>query len=228
MKDCGEMRMLIGIAGYAGSGKDTLADMLIQKGLVRDKYSFASPIKECVNALFGWDDRHAYGELKEVLINKNHNTVEYTRFEDKIFLYGLDRYLHPVQWYNLLESEISKYYYTNLFTDNLYPVFSPRIAYQLFGTEVGRAQNSNIWVDIAPTENVVIPDVRFPNEAVWLRDNGGTLIKIVRPAVKPVAKHESESYIADMEPDYVMDNTGSLEGLAIQADQLVKRMSISQ
>lgn len=44
---------LIGITGKAGSGKDTLAD-----AAVRDysavKYNFALPIKQALNAMFGW------------------------------------------------------------------------------------------------------------------------------------------------------------------------------
>lgn len=52
---------LIGITGRAGAGKDTLADMLcLQRGA--RKYSFALPIKQSLNAMFGWsmfnwDDR---------------------------------------------------------------------------------------------------------------------------------------------------------------------------
>jgi hypothetical protein len=52
---------LIGITGAAGSGKDSLADLLVyDRGAT--KYSFARPIKEALNAMFGWtmeqwDDR---------------------------------------------------------------------------------------------------------------------------------------------------------------------------
>lgn len=44
---------LIGITGKAGSGKDTLADAAVTEfGGV--KYSFALPIKQALNAMFGW------------------------------------------------------------------------------------------------------------------------------------------------------------------------------
>lgn len=52
---------LIGITGKAGAGKDTFADALvIHRGAT--KYSFALPIKQALNAMFGWtmgmwDDR---------------------------------------------------------------------------------------------------------------------------------------------------------------------------
>lgn len=44
---------LIGITGKAGSGKDTLADAaVLEFGAV--KYNFAIPIKQALNAMFGW------------------------------------------------------------------------------------------------------------------------------------------------------------------------------
>lgn len=52
---------LIGITGVAGSGKDTLADAIVAEfGAV--KYSWAYPLKQALNAMFGWtmemwDDR---------------------------------------------------------------------------------------------------------------------------------------------------------------------------
>jgi hypothetical protein len=44
---------LIGIAGKAGTGKDTLADYLVRH-LRATKYSFALPLKASLNAAFGW------------------------------------------------------------------------------------------------------------------------------------------------------------------------------
>lgn len=43
---------IIGLLGYAGSGKDTVADMLVQKYNYK-KFSFADPIKEAVSSMFG-------------------------------------------------------------------------------------------------------------------------------------------------------------------------------
>jgi len=52
---------VIGIAGKAGSGKDTLATYLATR-LKLQTYSFAHPLKKALNAIFGfdmsqWDDR---------------------------------------------------------------------------------------------------------------------------------------------------------------------------
>lgn len=45
---------LIGITGKAGAGKDTLGDALA-KHFNGVTYSFALPIKQALNAMFGWD-----------------------------------------------------------------------------------------------------------------------------------------------------------------------------
>jgi hypothetical protein len=45
---------IIGICGPIGSGKDTIADILIkERGYI--KLSFASALKDAVSAIFGWD-----------------------------------------------------------------------------------------------------------------------------------------------------------------------------
>ena len=45
--------ILIGVVGFIGSGKDTVADMLIQQGFIKD--SFAKTLKDAASVLFGWD-----------------------------------------------------------------------------------------------------------------------------------------------------------------------------
>ena len=58
---------LVGIAGRAGSGKDTVADMMVaDKGF--QKTAFAKPIKDGCKAMFGLSDEQLYGELKETVI----------------------------------------------------------------------------------------------------------------------------------------------------------------
>lgn len=47
------MKYLVGLTGRAGSGKDTVADILVF-GSNFTKLSFASPLKAGLNAMFGW------------------------------------------------------------------------------------------------------------------------------------------------------------------------------
>ena len=57
---------LIGVGHIKRSGKDTVADHLVEHhGFT--KMSWASLLKEGVNTWHGWDERHATGDLKEVV-----------------------------------------------------------------------------------------------------------------------------------------------------------------
>lgn len=56
--------MIIGVCGFIGSGKDTIADYLVGfHGFRRD--SFAGTLKDAVAAVFGWDRELLEGRTKE-------------------------------------------------------------------------------------------------------------------------------------------------------------------
>lgn len=55
--------MIVGVAGFIGSGKDTIADYLITfKGFRR--MSYAEPLKDAIAAIFGWDRELLEGTTK--------------------------------------------------------------------------------------------------------------------------------------------------------------------
>ena len=59
------MALLIGLTGYKGVGKDTVADYLCAKyGFIR--LSFAKPLKDALAIIFGFTDEQLNGSLKEV------------------------------------------------------------------------------------------------------------------------------------------------------------------
>ncbi|MCX5236205.1 hypothetical protein OG824_13435 [Streptomyces prunicolor] len=95
-----------------------------------------------------------------------------------------------------------------------------RVLLQRAGTEAGRrVLGANVWVDAlfrghedAPA--LVVPDVRFPNEAQAVTDRGGILIRVDRPGVGPKrsgngAVHESEVALDDWPFDHRLTNDGS-------------------
>lgn len=141
--------MIIGICGFQGSGKDTIADYLCNiYGFKRD--SFAATLKDAVAAVFGWN--------RELLEGR---TRESRAWREQV----------DVWWANRLNM----------------PGLTPRLVLQLWGTEVARkAFHDDTW--IASLENklarahndIVITDVRFPNEIRAVRDAGGIVIRVVR------------------------------------------------
>jgi hypothetical protein len=64
--------------------------------------------------------------------------------------------------------------------------FSPRLALQLMGTEAGRnVFHPDIWIHslerkMTMYSNVVIADVRFPNEIDFIHSKGGFLVRVKR------------------------------------------------
>jgi len=56
--------MIIGICGFIGSGKDTIADFLVTFHEFR-RESFADTLKDAVSAVFGWDRTLLEGRTKE-------------------------------------------------------------------------------------------------------------------------------------------------------------------
>lgn len=77
--------ILVGIVGFAGSGKDTVADMLIERGFVKD--SFAKTLKDAASVLFGWDrslldgttiESRNWREIPDTYWAKETNNKEFT------------------------------------------------------------------------------------------------------------------------------------------------------
>jgi hypothetical protein len=56
--------MIIGVCGLIGSGKDTIADYLVNFHEFR-RESFANTLKDAVSAVFGWDRTMLEGRTKE-------------------------------------------------------------------------------------------------------------------------------------------------------------------
>lgn len=202
--------MKLGLIGLAGAGKDTAAVIMqrILKEQTGEHYTierYAGLLKTCARKVFGdsFDNR----DVKEVMIPVT------KELHDKIIavtsycclrlgLFGDDINL----WHSLCTKHLGGL-----------AEISPRLFQQLLGTEVGRAVDSNIWVDYLHSQdyNMIITDCRFPNELV---DKN---ILIIRHDV-PENIHSSEEFAAQLQADhtarlgvvdYVIHNTGTIEEL---------------
>lgn len=102
---------------------------------------------------------------------------------------------------------------------------SPRQLMQTLGTEWGRnLVHPDLWVlmaeqrwkavralnavDHLPSPGLVVTDVRFDNEAAWIKQEGGLLVEIVRDAAA-VNDHISERAVTT-EPDVRIRNSGTI------------------
>lgn len=106
---------------------------------------------------------------------------------------------------------------------------------QLVGTESFRdVFDPNIWIDYATrfiansgVEVVVIPDVRFENEAVFVKDNG-SLIHIDctgREGFKEIDENSHASEVGySQEPRVVIENKGTLEEFEKKAEEEAEKI----
>ncbi len=63
-----------------------------------------------------------------------------------------------------------------------------------------------------PNDQFVISDVRFENEAEWIKSMGGLIIRVVRPTLSSEDNHRSETSVSNIKGTIVW-NDGSLEML---------------
>jgi hypothetical protein len=105
---------------------------------------------------------------------------------------------------------------------------SPRQMMQTLGTEWGRQLvHTNLWVTLARDQllrrgpGMIVSDIRFENEATWVRDIGGVIIHVVRGDAPAVSKHLSENSIVRDPQDRVLLNNSSLEDLRHATHELL-------
>lgn len=101
---------------------------------------------------------------------------------------------------------------------------TPRKMMQTVGTEWGRDSiDRELWLKVAyrraleyvagGARVIVIPDVRFENEARFIKQMmGGTVIFVTRPQTGPaVAAHASEQGLGEFAPDFSFRNDSTVE-----------------
>lgn len=108
---------------------------------------------------------------------------------------------------------------------------TPRLMLQKMGTEACRNNLAdNIWIAalekrIQGYQDVVVSDVRFPNEIDFVRSVGGVIVQVKR-GVDPTpgelsTMHVSETAWNDVTPDMVIENNGTLEELKVNVSKLL-------
>ena len=178
---------LIALTGSMNSGKTTISNYLTHTyGFT--EYAFANPIKD-IGLTLGFEKHQMYGTQKQKL--------------------EINQYLN----------------------------ISGREFLQKFGTEIGRnllpqiipsmQLGESIWIRLFeiymekiikeyPNGCIVVSDVRFLNEADVIKKYGGYIIKIERPSdvfTTELYKHSSETEMTKINPDFTIDNIGTIENL---------------
>lgn len=185
---------LIGLTGYAGSGKDTFAKSLKLRGGY-ERVGFADGVKEMALV------------LDPLLVIPQPDADNLAYLSQLVNAYG---------WEEAKKFESVRKYLQVLGTDAVR---------NIVGTDAWvRAAEAKVIGHLREGRNVVITDVRFPNEAAFVKSYGGTVVKIMRPDVDAVNDHISDTGIDDLEVDVVLWNTGSLDDLGQLASSFLRSL----
>ena len=218
---------IVGIKGFKGSGKDTVASMIsyiLHDGIMKASYDtwllyhkndfiendeiiihFADKLK---------DDIAVFCNIKEENYYNFKTGIVSTNIKDAIYV--VNKCNDAILKYNDLSS------YLVLYNNNV--SIKIRVLLQYYGTNIIRNHfwreafiryTMNKAFDIRNSKGqCIIADARFDNdECKAIRDYGGMIIRVDRKSNNDNHdSHESEQITINKD-DYVIDNTGTLVGL---------------
>ena len=177
------MSQIIGIGHYSRTGKDSFANFFL------DHYAALSPEKKAIKRSLAWKLKQICHDLYAwagVMPPEHYETVEGAKDRD-IVLPGIG--LTPVQ------------------------------LWVAFGTDAVRNNvYDRTWLDyLLKTDHhcdiLLIPDVRFPNEAEAIKAAGGILVKVVRPDYGPRKTVADRALLNYAGWDYVIGKSGKMDEL---------------
>lgn len=228
---------IIGIAGYKGSGKDTVA---ARYGGVR--VALADWMKRFTISVFRFSEEDVFGPSEYRVLEYAYLPRDWTALLIRAGV-SFFSFLSLFENYTVRTNEILSAYVS--FFSQFDPAYiTPRDVLQKMGTELGRTLENDVWVKevgkvllwlkkerftynssrglfLNPkeeeTETAVVPDVRFPNEVEMIHEHGGKVFWIdASKRIPPSGDlHASETSLGAEGCDEIINNNGSLEELVL-------------
>jgi len=210
--------MIIGICGLIGSGKDTVADYLVNvHGFRRE--SFAGSLKDAVSAVFGWDRVMLEGRTKA--------SREWREQRDEWWSERLGQEITP-RW-------VLQYWGTEVCRRNFHDdIWIASIEHKILNSPddvvISDCRFPNEIAAIKRAGGVVVRTCRGP-EPEWynfaleqnLQGSDAAKQELIRCKV-----HVSETAWIGTDFDYVLDNNGSIDDLYQQVWKILDRIVISE
>ena len=178
--------MLIGLTGYAGAGKDEVADTLVREFGFK-KIGFADPMYRIALDLNPWIRQD--GRLLRDIVERIGWTAAKRMPEVREFLQRLGesgrQNLGEQVWINAAARTLL----------------------------VTNARHKNVVITNARHKNVVITNARHKNEAEWVKRRGGTIVLVSRVGFGPVNDHVSDQGLAFKYATHSIDNIAGIAEL---------------
>lgn len=201
--------MIVGVCGYAKSGKDTLANVIqyltktyptpdhldLEHALMWAKMmgspweivKFADGVREVARILapgVGFDTQADKELMMPSAWSTNAAPMSRREFLQKLGTDALRDNLHQDVWLNLLMNRYS----------------TPSTI-------------EKRWI---------VTDVRFPNEFYAIKTAGGIMVRVVRDGVGPTNLHRSETAIDSLRSNFTVENNGSVKDLFVHAKKILQ------
>ena len=208
--------MIIGICGFIGSGKDTIADFLVSHHGYR-RESFASTLKDAVASVFGWDRIMLEGTTKASRVWREQEDEWWSeRLGIKVTprlvlqLWGTDvcrKAYHDDIWIASLENKLRKIEDDIVISDCRFP--NEIQAIKNLGGEVIRVIRGAepAWYEKAIDCNAGMKKIGWSIAKMVLEDQG---------------IHASEYAWVGTDFDHILDNNSTLDNLHQQVNDLVQ------
>ena len=240
-------RIIVGVKGTKGSGKDTVADMI--------RYIMAAGTTQASYDNYIWFTKNRDSELDvpilhfadkikddlSLILNINRSCFDDSKYKDELYYhFRTGSFIKKTDAIVPIE-EITLDYLNHDTLANLRDAYKDdciiklRTLMQYYGTEVMRNHiGKEVWINSTINKAIqnrdyygfaVIADVRFVNEWQAVRNVGGKIIHVVRGRLEDKVEHSSE-YITSSSSDYEIENNGNLMGLFYKVLEFVKEEMI--
>jgi len=235
--------MIIGLSGYANSGKDTVATMMqyamsgIDSKTIHEILKHHNSYRWMLEDMSGWEVKKWAGKLKavaSVLTGISEKMFEDREFKDALL---------GDEWGTVSANPLNA---ITPFEDVQFnQLITVREFLQKLGTDALRDNlHKDVWVNALmaeyrktafsgyvgdtrkdiPHSNWIITDTRFVNEAKAIKDYDGFVIRVHTDGLNPVNNHVSEVELDNWDFDYVIHNNGTLDDLFVSVTEMVKTL----
>jgi hypothetical protein len=208
--------MIIGVCGFIGTGKDTIADYLVNIHQFR-RESFANTLKDAVASVFGWDRELIEGRTRQA-----------REWREQVDPWWAERLSMP----ELTPRWVLQYWGTEVcrrsFHDDIWIAsLENKLRNSRDDIVISDCRFPNEIKSIKVAGGIVVRVVRGPdpnwfNDAVAMNSGPKTLRwALAKDAMTKHGIHASETAWAGTEFDAVLDNNGTLDHLYSQVNDLV-------
>jgi hypothetical protein len=211
---------IIGINGYAGSGKDTIGRIIQYLNCPnKGNLSIEEVIKDYqdhewwLEEQSGWEVRKFAGKLKDIAEHLTGIPLE--KFEDQEFK---KTDMGP-EWGMTVRDFLQK-----LGTDTMRMGLHPNVWVNALMADYKKVEYNDDEQSEYP--NWVITDVRFENEAKAIKEKNGIIIRVNRPDVNPINDHPSEIGLDHWNFDYKIANVSDVFDLKESVQQILKHAKL--